>query len=120
MQKYKRIDRISEEIRDTIDRIIRESLKDPRISGTFSVMRCDVSRDLRSAKIYISNYNDEKRVPMIEALNSASGFIKKELGHRARLRSIPTLIFLDDSNIKYGIHMTEFINETISKDTGNL
>ena len=51
---YQRIDRITEEVRREVDRIIREDLGDPRIDGTFSVTRAEVTRDLRYAKIYVS------------------------------------------------------------------
>ena len=56
---YNRIDRISEEVRREVDRIIREDLNDPRISGTFSVTHADVTRDLRHAKIYVSVLEDD-------------------------------------------------------------
>ncbi len=58
---YQRIERISEEVRREVDSIIREELNDPRISGTFSVTRAEVTGDLRFAKIYISVLADDKR-----------------------------------------------------------
>ena len=56
---YQRIDRISEEVRREVDRIIREELNDPRVSGTFSITRAEVTRDLRYAKIFVSVLEDE-------------------------------------------------------------
>ena len=50
---YQRIDRISEQVRREVDRIIREDVSDPRVRGTFSITRADVTRDLRFAKIYV-------------------------------------------------------------------
>ena len=61
-----RIDRINEEVKRHVDAIIREELHDPRIKGTFSVTRADVTRDLRYAKIYISVLNDADRAPMLK------------------------------------------------------
>ena len=52
---YNRIDRISEEVRREVDRIIREDVNDPRTNCTFSVTHADVTRDLRHAKIYHHN-----------------------------------------------------------------
>ena len=77
---YQRIDRISEEVRREVDAIIREEVNDPRVSGTFSVTRAEVTRDLRYAKIYISVLEEDKREPMMKALKSAAGFIRRELG----------------------------------------
>ena len=48
---YQRIDRISEEVRREVDAIIREEVNDPRVSGTFSVTRAEVTRDLRYANL---------------------------------------------------------------------
>jgi ribosome-binding factor A len=93
---YNRIDRISEEVRREVDRIIREDLNDPRISGTFSVTHADVTRDLRHAKIYVSVLEDDKREGMMAALKKAAGFIRRELGYRAQLRYTPELIFVRD------------------------
>ena len=71
---YQRIDRISEQVRREVDRIIREDLSDPRIQGTYSVTRADVTRDLRYAKIYVSILEEENRKPMMAALKKAAGF----------------------------------------------
>ena len=54
MREYQRIDRISEEVRRELDAIIREELNDPRIDGTWSITRAEVTGDLRYAKIYVS------------------------------------------------------------------
>ena len=47
MAAFDRIDRISEEVHKAIDKIIRDELNDPRIGGTWSIVRCEVTRDLR-------------------------------------------------------------------------
>ena len=76
---YQRIERISEEVRREVDAIIREELHDPRISGTFSVTRAEVAGDLRYAKIYVSVLEDDKREPLMQALKTAGGFIRRAL-----------------------------------------
>ena len=106
---YQRIDRISEEVRREVDRIIREELSDPRISGTFSVTRADVTRDLRYAKIYVSVLEDDKRAGMMEALKKAAGFIRRELGHNIIIRYSPELTFVSDTNIAYGVHIAKVL-----------
>ena len=58
---YQRIDRISEEVRRELDAIIREELNDPRVDGTFSITRAEVTGDLRFAKVYVSVLEDDKR-----------------------------------------------------------
>ncbi len=106
---YQRIDRISEEVRQEVDRIIREELNDPRVSGTFSVTRAEVTRDLRYAKVYVSVLEDEKREPLLQALKSAAGYIRRALGKGIIIRSAPELIFVSDQNIAYGVHIAKVL-----------
>ncbi len=103
-----RIDRISEEVRHALDQIIRD-MNDPRITGTYSVTRADVTRDLRYARVYISVLESEKADEMIKALKKASGFIRRELGARVQLRYTPELLFYRDDNIAYGVHISEIL-----------
>ena len=108
---YQRIDRISEEVRREVDAIIREEVNDPRVSGTFSVTRAEVTRDLRYAKIYISVLEEDKREPMMKALKSAAGFIRRELGKRMLIRYSPEMSFVSDGNIAYGVHIAEVLRK---------
>ena len=113
---YQRIDRISEQVRREVDRIIREDLSDPRVRGTFSVTRADVTRDLRFAKIYVSVLEDDNREPMLAALRKASGFIRRELGRSMIIRYAPELIFEADQNIAYGIHIASVLKQVQPED----
>ena len=110
---YQRIDRISEEVRREVDAIIREELGDPRIDGTWSVTRAEVTGDLRYAKIYISVLEEDKRQGLMEALKKARGFIRHALGKRMIIRYTPELIFISDQNIEYGVHIAKVLAETI-------
>ena len=114
--KYQRIDRISEEVRREVDSIIREELHDPRISGTFSVTRAEVTGDLRYAKIYIRVLEEDKRDDLINALKNAKGFIRHSLGKRMIIRYTPELIFVNDKNIEYGVHIARILADTIGTE----
>ena len=118
--RYQRIDRISEEVRREVDAIIREELGDPRIGGTFSITRAEVTGDLRFAKIYVSVLEDDRRDELMEALKSARGFIRRSLGKRMIIRYTPELIFVSDRNIAYGVHIAKVLADTIKpEDQGN-
>lgn len=106
---YQRIDRISEEVRREVDRIIREELNDPRISGTFSITRAEVTRDLRFAKIFVSVLEDDKRDDLLKALKSAAGYIRRELARGIVIRQSPELSFVKDENIAYGVHIAKVL-----------
>ena len=113
---YQRIDRISEEVRRELDAIIREELNDPRVDGTFSITRAEVTGDLRFAKVYVSVLEDDKRDGLMDALKNAKGFIRRSLGKRMIIRYAPELIFVSDKNIEYGVHIAKVLSETIKPD----
>ena len=115
-----RIDRISEEVRRHVDAIIREELSDPRIDGTFSITRADVTGDLRFAKIYVSVLEDDKRQPLMDALKNARGFIRRSLGKRMIIRYSPELTFVSDRNIAYGVHIAQVLAETLKPEEGTV
>ena len=111
---YQRIDRISEEVRREVDAIIREELHDPRIGGTYSVKRAEVTGDLRYAKIHISVLEDDRRDALLDALKNAKGYIRRSLGKRMIIRYTPELIFVSDKNIEYGVHIAKVLAETVT------
>lgn len=113
---YERIDRISEQVRREVDLIVREELSDPRIKGTFSITRADVTRDLRYAKIYVSVLEDENRPGLMTALKKAAGFVRHELGQRMLIRYTPEILFEADENIAYGIHIASLLKQVQSED----
>lgn len=110
---YDRTDRIGEEIRKVLDRTIREDLKDPRIDGTYSITHVDVTRDLRYAKVRVSVMEEDKRAPMLKALKSGAGYMRRILGQELSLRYTPELLFELDLNIEYGLHIASILREVL-------
>ncbi len=107
-----RNDRIQEEMKREVDRVIRDELSDPRLKkGTYSITHVDVTRDLSYAKIHVSVLEDELKDDVLKALKSAAGFIRRELMRGMNLRYTPELQFLEDNNIAYGIHINELLKQ---------
>mgnify|MGYP003180682182 FL=1 len=109
MASFDRIDRISAEVARELDHILRDEVHDPRIGGTWSILRAEVTRDLRYCKVRVSVLEPERRKEMMAALKSAAGFIRRELGRRVELRYVPELIFEMDTNIEYAAHINEIL-----------
>ena len=107
---FDRIDRISEEVRHVLDKIIREDVKDPRVKGTWSITRADVTRDLKYCKVRVSVLEDEVRPELMKALKNAAGFIRYELSRQVDLRTTPQLIFEADHNMEYAQHIGEILS----------
>lgn len=112
MASFDRIDRISQEAHKAIDNIIRNELNDPRIGGTWSIVRCEVTRDLRYCKVRVSILEEDRRERMMNALNRAAGFVRRELGHEMDLRSVPEVIFELDTNIEYAARINQLLKES--------
>ena len=109
MPAYNRIDRISEEVKKELSNVVRD-LKDPRITTVVSVVNVKVTKDLKFAKAYISVFGDEKaQKGVLDALKSASGFIRREIGRRINLRNTPELTFELDNSIEYGAHINQVL-----------
>ncbi|MCL1796428.1 MAG: 30S ribosome-binding factor RbfA [Clostridia bacterium] len=113
---FDRVGRINEEVRREVDRILREDVRDPRVKGTWSITRVDVTRDLRYAKVRVSVLEDDAREPLVQALRSAAGYIRRELGRAVSLRYTPELLFEADHNIAYGVHISEILAEVMPKE----
>lgn len=112
MAAFDRIDRISEEVHKAIDHIIRDELNDPRIGGTWSIVRCEVTRDLRYAKVRVSILEEDRRKDMMEALRRAAGFVRRELGREVDLRYVPEIQFELDTNMEYAAKINRLLWES--------
>ena len=104
-----RIGRINEEIQRELSALI-PNVKDPRVTGMISVTAVDTTPDLRYAKIYISVLDKEDCAQVLKGLKSASGFLRRELGHRLDLRYTPELQFLADDSIAHGAHILDMLH----------
>ena len=110
-QQFERTDRIAPLIMREAEKIIREDLSDPRTKCLFSITHVDVTKDLRYAKVFVSIYEEDKREGMMKALKSAAGFIRRGVGQAIQLRYTPELLFVLDTSIEYGVHMSKLIND---------
>jgi ribosome-binding factor A len=108
--------RINEEFKREISNLIQNEIKDPRLTAMISVTDVKVTKDLRYAKVYVSIFSkdDDEKKSNLEALKSASGFIRKAVGQKINLRHTPEIIIELDDSINYGMHMDELI-QRISK-----
>ena len=106
-----RSNRLAHQLRDEISSIISREIKDPRV-GFATITEVRVSPDLKYAKIFFSVLGpQEKKKDTLEALNHASGFVRRQLGSRLRLRQVPEIQFTFDETIEYGAKMDAILDE---------
>ena len=103
-----RIGRINEEIQRELAPLI-PTVKAPRVSGLISVTAVDTTPDLRYAKIYISVLDKSDCAQVLKGLKSASGYLRRELGHALQLRYTPELTFVRDDSIDQGAHILDML-----------
>ena len=105
-----RIGRINEEIQKELSALFR-TLKDPRVSATgmVSITRVETTPDLRFAKVCVSFLQEDKAKDALKGLKSASGYLRRELGHALQLRHTPALQWVQDDSITYGAKMLKLI-----------
>ena len=105
----KRSEKVADLIQKEISQMLVKSIKDPRI-GFVTITKVTVSEDCRVAKVYFSVAGTlQERERSMKGLDSAKGYIRKELGRRIRLRHTPEIMFQFDPSIEYAIHMGELI-----------
>jgi ribosome-binding factor A len=105
----KRSEKVADLIQKEISQMLVKSIKDPRI-GFITITRVTVSEDCRFAKVYFSVAGTQaERESSMKGLDSAKGYVRKELGRRIRLRYTPEIMFQFDPSIEYAIHMEELI-----------
>ncbi len=110
-KKSNRMDRVNEELKREIGKIIDKDLKNPNITGLISVTKVKTSPDLKNAKVYISILNSKSKKNTLQGVKNASGFIRTELAKRVVLRYIPELVFELDETMEYGSRIDNILKE---------
>ena len=109
--------RINAEVQKELSSILRMEIKDPRIAAMTSVTGAQVAPDLKTCKAYVSVFGDEKaQQDTIRGLQSAEGYIRRELARTVNLRNTPEIRFIMDQSIEYGVHMSKLIDD-VNRDS---
>lgn len=104
--------RINTEVQRELSNILRSGIKDPRVAPWTSVVAVEVAPDLKTGKAYISVLGDEKaQADTIAGLQSAEGYIRRELARTLNMRNTPEIRFVLDQSIEYGVNMSKKIDE---------
>ena len=98
---------------EELSRILMEEVKDQKAKEAI-ITGVDVTNDLSYAKVYFTIYNRENKKEVLEALNTAEGFIRRCLADRIEIRNTPELRFIYDESEEYGKHIDEII-ENLNK-----
>ena len=111
-----KIERVDEEIRKILNEIIARDLKDPRLNTLINVTEVSTSKDLKTANVYVSIMEKEKRKDALKALSCASSFMRGILFERMKIRLAPHLTFHLDDSLNNGLKIEELLKEIKQKE----
>ena len=113
----RRIERVNNLIRQEISELLQRQVKDPRLGSFVAITEVLTSPDLKYAKVFITRIGSEQeKKETLNGLAAASGFFRRELARRLRLRRIPELNFQWDDSIERGVHLLQLIDQ-VSPDS---
>jgi ribosome-binding factor A len=114
----RRPDRVAAAIREEVARILSRDVQDPRVTNAFvTVTGVEVSRDLRSAKVFVSilGEDDVKRAAR-EGLDDLAPQLRGPIGRALRLRSAPELFFRIDESVAYAARIETLLAQIKTTD----
>ncbi|HHW76695.1 MAG TPA: 30S ribosome-binding factor RbfA [Xanthomonadaceae bacterium] len=116
MKAFPRTRRVGEQIRRELAELIRDELRDPRLT-LISMTSVEVSRDLTYARIYVTLLGDPaERTERVAELNRAAPLLRRELGRRMRIRIVPKLEFRYDEVVERGARLSALIDAAVAAD----
>ncbi len=116
MANYRR-GRINDEMQKELSALLRE-IKDPRVSGAMvSITAAQVTPDMKYATVYFSVLGGDPKETK-KGLDSAKGFIRREIAARLNLRNTPEFNFVFDDSIRYGAHISKLLEDIKTTDGG--
>ena len=115
-KEFSRSSRIAEQIQRELAELIRLELKDPRV-GLITLTGVDLTPDYAHAKVFYTTLADTGARQGVEAgLCAASGFLRRELGRRIRIHTLPELHFVFDESVERGDRLSRLIDEAVKSD----
>lgn len=106
------IQRLSEQFRQEIGKVISLEMRDPRIPPVLTITQVKLAQDTRNATVFVSVYGDEKvKEAAFAALNAGAPYIQRVVAGRITVKHFPRLYFKPDDSIEYASHMNELFKE---------
>tara|TARA_S200000501_G_scaffold377698_1_gene437037 strand:+ start:14568 stop:14942 length:375 start_codon:yes stop_codon:yes gene_type:complete len=115
-KEYSRSERVADFIKREVALLLQRELRDPRVSSA-NVNAVVVSRDMSTAKIYVTFFDKEtaeEAKQAVEVLNGAAGFIRTQVASQHSMRSTPKLRFYFDDSVRQGEHLSNLIDRAIA------
>ena len=107
---FQRSERVAGQVRRDLAELIRTELKDPRV-GMISLTDVELTPDYAHAKVFFTTLNAEHLDEIQRGLKRASGFLRRELGRRIHIHTLPELRFVYDSSLERGSSLSQLVDQ---------
>lgn len=114
-KEFSRSSRVVEQIKRELAELIRLELKDPRVQFV-TITDVEITPDYAHAKVFYTVLQSEKRQEIEAGLKRGAGFLRRELGKRVRIHTLPELHFVYDPSVEEGARMSRLIEEAVRSD----
>ena len=111
MSDKNRMNRIDEQLKESISKIIDQEIQDPNFTGMVSVSQVKTTPDLRYARVYVTMLGCKSQKENLAILKKSSGYIRSLIAKRVNLRITPELVFEFDESIEYGARIDKILKD---------
>lgn len=112
MSEY-RMNKVDEELKEQISKIISQELSDPKLTGMISVSKVKTTPDFRYARVFVTMIGCKSQKENLAILKKSSGYIRTLIAKRVNLRITPELVFEFDESIEYGAKIDEILKKIV-------
>lgn len=111
MSDKNRMNRIDEQLKEEISKIIDQEIHDPNFTGLVSVSKVKTTPDLRYARVFVTMIGCKSQKENLAILKKSSGYIRTLIAKRVNLRITPELVFEFDESIEYGARIDKILKD---------
>ena len=109
--KFQRSDRVAGTLLKLVSELLTKEVNDPRI-GNVTLTSAEVSRDLKTARIYVSPLGAQgEKTKILSGLKSATGFIRTRIARELRLRFAPAIEFVYDETPDHARRIEDLLKQ---------
>ncbi|MCB1960629.1 MAG: 30S ribosome-binding factor RbfA [Rhodocyclaceae bacterium] len=113
---FSRAQRVSEQIRRELAELLRTEVKDPRV-GFITLTDVEITPDYAHAKVFFTSMSGTDGLDeILVGLRRATGFLRRELGRRVRIHTLPELHFHYDASVERGAALSALIDQAVQED----
>ena len=110
MAGSRRLHRVSDLLQEVANEVLRQ-VKDPAVEGALiTITSVNVSPDLGQARFYVTVMG-KPAGEVVEGLNRASGFFRREITKQVSLKRVPAILFQYDDTLDHAMRMQKLLHE---------